>query len=539
MRRDGQSSAQVETRGSAREVEARPRASDRRLASHGAPPESSAQTGLVARVVGYYRRLGDFFGRQIWEQRLEELSTARAWGYKTSRILYCTVRGAFLGDTLQVQAAALTYFTVLSLVPLLAFAFALLKGFGAYDALIEESIRPYVLGLLSGNQSLRTAFEQILSFVDNTGVTSLGFIGLLTLLYAATRLLRNIEGALNGIWSVRTGRETLQQVRDYLAIIVVTPICLMAAAGLTATAEALDIFGRAGDRLGIGAFVDWAIGVSGPLVVIFLGLLFLYKVMPYTSVRMLSAVTGAAIGALLWYLVLIAHVKFQVGVAQYNALYSSFGAIPIFLAWLQLSWLVVLIGAQIASTHQNSRGLAQRRRFTATDQALKEAIGLASALRIGDAFLSCEGPISERKLSTELAVPEPMLRELLETLVQASIVVQAEPISDPTYVLARPAERIRVKDVLDALRKTHGVPNDSFTAHAQMGSMAAQLWRELDAALSESPANRTLREVLDARDAEPHAQEDGDEREAAAAGEAITPEQTGGDGAAAALRSSV
>jgi membrane protein len=99
------------------------------------------------------------------------------------------------------RAAALTYFTVLSLVPLLAFAFALLKGFGAYDVLVRESIRPYVLKLFAGNEPLQQAFEKLLQFVEQTGVASLGVLGLLFLLYAATRLLRNIEGALNEIWA--------------------------------------------------------------------------------------------------------------------------------------------------------------------------------------------------------------------------------------------------------------------------------------------------------------------------------------------------
>jgi membrane protein len=457
--------------------------------------QASSQ-GIVARLVGTYRRGGDFFTRTIWEQNIEEMPTGKAWAYKTARVAQSTLRAVFFGDTLQVRAAALTYFTVLSLVPLLAFAFALLKGFGAYDVLVKETLRPYLRDFLSGNESLQIAVDQILGFVENTGVTSLGFIGLITLLYAATRLLRNIELALNEIWCVHAGREAVQQLRDYVAIIVVTPICMMAGAGLTTAGQALEIVQAAGKTLGISELLDQLITVLGPLFVLFLGLLFLYTVMPYTRVRFVSGLTGAAVGAVLWYAVLIVHVRFQVGVANYNALYSSFGAIPIFLAWLQISWLVVLAGAQIAASHQNSSELSQRKRLANADPALKESISLAALLSIGRAFVACERPVSRGALSNELFVPEPLLTELLDQLIRAQLLVTTGEPSDPSYVLARPAEAIHMKDVLDALRRHQGSPSEAFAGRAPIGQKAAELWQALDESITGSSANRTLQDVL-------------------------------------------
>ena len=463
--------------------------------AEGTGESGESSRGVGARVARFYHRGADFFTEAIWEQPIEDLPTRKAWAYKTARVVYCTLRGLIFSDTLQVRAAALTYFTVLSLVPLLAFAFALLKGFGAYEVLVEETLRPYLHNFLEGNESLQTASDQILGFVENTGVTSLGFIGLIALLYAATRLLRNVELALNEIWSVRTAREAVQQLRDYLAIIVVTPICMMAGAGLTTAGQAFEILRAAGETLGISELLDQLIGVLGPLSVLFLGLLFLYMIMPYTKVRLLSAVTGAAVGAVLWYAVLILHVRFQVGVARFNALYSSFAAIPIFLAWLQISWLVVLAGAQVASAHQNSVGLAQRKRMANADSALKESISLAALLRIGRAFVRCDGAVSLGTLSDELAAPEPLLTELLERLVRAQLLIMSGEPSDPTYVLARPPELIKLKDVLDACRRHHGSPADALVGRA-IGAQAVRLWEKLDEATTASNANRTLQDVL-------------------------------------------
>jgi membrane protein len=452
---------------------------------------------VASRVRGAYRRSVAFFGTEIWQRRLDELPRGRARRYQLARIAQRTFRALVLDDELHVRAAALTYFTVLSLVPLLAFVFALLKGFGAYELLIHGTIRPYIVQFLSGNPALRDSFDKILGFVERTGVTSLGFLGLLTLLYAGTRLLRNIEGAFNDIWSIRSGRRPLEQLRDYISMIVVMPLCLMAAAGLATAGQATRMLHSASAQLGLGAVVKQLSSILGPLVVLFLGLLFLYKVMPYTHVRAKSAVVGAVIGALAWYLVLLAHVSFQIGVARFNALYSGFAAVPIFLAWLQISWLTVLVGAQITATHQNGRMLAQRKRLAGADQALRESISLAVMLRIVTAFLSQERPASLEQLARELDADDVLLMELLDALVRAELLVRALPNEDPRYVLARPPESIRLKDVLDALRRSPG--DTPHIAHDAFGRDALALWRELDDATASAEANRSLAQVAQAR----------------------------------------
>jgi membrane protein len=442
-------------------------------------------------------QLHRFFASDVWETRVDELPRGQALGYRAARIAHTTLRSLVLDDLLHVRAAALTYYTVLSLVPLLAFAFALVKGLGAYDLLVEQTIRPSVLTLLAGNEPLRRAFEQILEFVGQTGVTSLGLVGLLTLLYAATRLLRNIEGALNEIWGASEARDVVEQVRDYVAIIVVTPLCLLCAATLTTVGQALDMVRAAGATLGLRALLDPLIGLLGPLLVLFVGLLVLYIVMPNTRVRVRSALLGAVIGGLAWYVVLIAHVRFQVGVARFNALYSSFGAVPIFLAWLQLSWLVVLVGAQIAATHQHSRGLAQTKRLGAADQAVREAVCLSALLRIARAFMNGEPRPRLLSLSAALDVPEALLAELLDRLALSGLLAKTDSSSDPGYVLALAPERFRVKDVLDALRRTPGASPAQLARRLRLDSEAERLWLELDRALADSPVNCSFRELLD------------------------------------------
>jgi len=455
--------------------------------------------GIVARLRVGYESAERFFGRDIWEQAPKESSGARSRLYRGARIVYTTLRELLFRDTLHVRAAALTYFTVLSLVPLLAFSFALLKGFGAYGMLVNETIRPAVHSFLAGNEALRSAFDHILSFVEGTSVTSLGVIGLLALLYAATRLLRNIEGAFNQLWGVSAARELLEQLRDYVSIIVVTPLCLLAAAALTTAGQALDLLRAAGDTLGISKLLDSLIGLAGPLFVLFVGLCFLYKVLPCTNVRLASMALGGAVGALLWYAVLIAHVRFQVGVAQYNALYSGFGAIPIFLAWLQISWLVVLIGAEVAAAHQNDRAIAQGVRGAAEGEAAKERVALAAMLRIAAAFMDSAPAPTLTRLAEELDVPEVLLRDVLASQVRAGFIVRVAGQDEAAFALARPPSRIRAKEIIDTIKGTELLASEPRVPESEPLAIAADVWRALDRAVLESPDNRTLDTILTAR----------------------------------------
>lgn len=461
----------------------------------------TADDGFITRAARRLQRLWRFFSHEVWEQQLSEMPKGKAMGYRAARIAYCTFRGLIFEETLHVRAAALTYFTVLSLVPLLAFAFAVLKGFGAYDALVQQTIRPYFTSLLNANEPLQRAFEELLGFIEQTGVASLGFIGLLFLLYAATRLLRNVEGALNEIWGVRSARSLFEQTRDYVAIILVLPVSLLAAGALTTFGQALDLLRSAGETLGISGLLDRAISIFSPVTVLFLSLLFLYTVLPNASVRLRSAALGALIGSIAWYLALIAHVRFQVGVARFNALYSGFAAFPIFLAWLHISWLVVLVGAQIASTHQHHRSLARRARIADADRAFREAICLSAVLEVVRAFVRGTPYPTREALSQRFDAPEGVIVEMLDRLVEAGILVRVNAPDEGAYALAKPPDRIRVKEVLDALRRSPTF-RPEVRQSAGLDRVASQLWLELDRAMERSPANCSLRQAIEQEERE-------------------------------------
>ena len=448
-------------------------------------------------------KVREFFGRDIWEARLDRLPAPMAMRYRAARLLYRTVDGLLISDTLHVNAAALTYYTMLSLVPMLAFGFALLKGLGGYEALVEDTIRPFVLSTFTGNASLRHAIEQVLDFVAQTDVTSLGFVGFALLLWAATRLLHNIEVVFNEIWEAPRGRGPIQRLTHQLAILVVVPICLMLAAALGTVTHSVAALRTLQARLGLGGALEWSVGAVGPFAIVGVALLFLYRIMPNTQVRPRSALVGAVLGSLMWYAALVVHVRFQVGVARFNALYASFAALPIFLVWLHVSWLVVMVGASIAATHQHERSSTQHRRAARANPALREALCLSALIAITRAFVEGAEPRGLCELCDELDAPEPLLHELLQRTATAGLLVEAgsPDQADPHFTLARAPERIHVKDVLDALRGSASEEPRAIGHERGVDAGVAELLARFDSDLAQSPHNRTLRELAEARPA--------------------------------------
>ena len=331
-------------------------------------------------------RLRVFFTEQIWAVRAAELRRGRALLYRASRVGYSTVRG-FFANRLTVRAAALTYYSVLSIVPFLAFAFAVLKGFGAYASFIEGTARPFLRETFGGNPALLGSLERIIQFVDRTGVSTLGAVGLLVLVYTCVSLLSGVEEILNEIWGATTKRSILRQVTDYVTLLVTTPLLVVAAATVATAAQSSRVVLFLRDALQLGGVIDFLLQFTS-LAVVAVAFFAIYMILPNVRTRPLSAAIGAAVAAVLWQGALVLYVRFQVGMSSYNALYSVLSAIPIFLVWTYVSWLVVLVGAQVAASHQNERVVRQQFRARRTDLALRETLALVATAHVARDFLS-------------------------------------------------------------------------------------------------------------------------------------------------------
>jgi membrane protein len=409
-----------------------------------------------------WEAMGAFLAGDLWRKELGSLSTLRALGYKGLRVLYLTLRGFHL-DRCLLRASALTFMTGLSIVPLLAFVFAVAKGLGAYDVLLNDVIRPLLdqhLGggvegaaAIAGGSEVRDALEQVLLLVQNTRVGSLGTFGLAILVYTVVKLLGSIEHTFNEIWGVHKSRSILRRLSNYLSIIVVVPILLTTAAAVTTSLQSQSILDYASRTLGLDLLVTYY-ARFGPFVAVWIGFTFVYMFMPNTRVRPSSAILGGLIGGALWQLAQVLHLRFQVGVANYNAIYSTFAALPIFMFWLYLSWTTVLLGAEVACAHQGEPAFRQVMRARNQDPAYLEAVAVRAMGRVAVTFLAGKPPLRVSVLAQELGVPERSVDDVLERLRDSGLVSLGEDPegASPEVLPARDLSHIRLQDILDSLR---------------------------------------------------------------------------------------
>ncbi|MEC8494742.1 MAG: YihY/virulence factor BrkB family protein [Planctomycetota bacterium] len=472
-----------------------------------------------------------FFTRELWARELTTLPTLRRWTYGVARVVQLTLAN-FVKDRCTWRAAALTYITVLSLVPMLAFAFSVAKGLGAYEQLERETIVPFLdatfgeagvaagdpetsgsdgadaqqtvrpeaeRGAAEGGAEVRRAIDTVLDFVQRTDVSKLGALGFLLVLYTVVKLLGAIEHSFNDIWGVRKARSLPRKIADYFSTVVMVPLLLI-------TGTTVLNLARTGYPGGEGA--------SGPgsalwrdlssLALVWLGFALSYVLMPNTRTRITSALVGGVVGGSFWQLFQWAHLELQLGVATYNAIYSTFAALPIFLFWVHTSWMTVLLGAEAASAHQNQARHGQLVRSRDYDLARKELLALRLVARVTQTFLAGEPPRGTVELADELGCPERTLEEVRSALEEAGLIALTDADADaaPITLTVDPGI-VRIQDVLDALkgssveeREVAGAGDGpELDAHVERAFGAFR--RERDA----GRANLTLRDL--ARDEEP------------------------------------
>jgi membrane protein len=434
------------------------------------------------------RRVAQFLEQDPWSAELSELSRVRAVVYRQARLFWLALRGFSRDQALQ-RASGLAFDTVLGLLPLLALLVSTLKGFGAYRALVKGVLEPALVDVMGGMEqrheqdviTLKTAVVRGLEFVDRADFSAIGIVGLVLLVYVVILMLVSVEQSLNHVFGAAKARSITRRIADYSAILFITPLCIMVAAAVTAAARSLAWFGGGG-MLQLGAVV--AVGA---------GLSMVYIVMPFTRVRVRSALYGGTVAGVAWYLMLIAHVHFQLGVARYNALYSTFAAFPLFLVWVFFSWIVVLFGAELTAVHQNTDSFRWRVRRADAAHSTRLFVAVRALAVITAAFLEGGPPPSLNQLRRKLRVPGPLVSEVLDQLIDRRFVVRSAEGPAAGYTPARDIDHVSLSDVMDALeleRISNLAPLDSL-----LDVRVQELLAQMSQARSSCRANLTLREL--------------------------------------------
>ncbi len=485
-----------------------------------------AQRGPEPAAGGRVAAISRWLGEELWRLQLERLPRWRAWPLKALRVAYLAFRG-FVADNCLFRASGLTYITVLALVPLLAFAFSVAKGFGAYETLQTRVIEPWIDRILPSNSpddllgpgaqpadgaeqpegaytTARAAVENVLDLVEATDFSKLGFFGLAILLYMVFKLLGSVERAFNDIWGVSRSRTVLRKLSDYVALVVITPILVTTGLGLftlSQTQRTLQRFGLVSDTTEPSAAADpgvaWLVQI-GPFIVIVVGLALVYLTLPNTRVRGSSALWGALVGGALTVLALIGHTTFQLGIANFDAIYAGFAAFPIFLVFIYFLWTTVLFGAEVAAAHQ---GQGAYRRFTLgtpRDQSARERLALQTLGRLTLAFRGNQTSCTTEELAEELGVPEADVSAIVGRLGRAELVAAVgAPDDGERWVLTRDPNQVLITDVLHELRHEQAPEPLERIITPDLDLRIDLALAELDQAAQRSNANQTLSELAE------------------------------------------
>lgn len=310
--------------------------------------------------------LKGFIEDEAWETHTAALSRVKRSSYRQLRIFYLAAKG-FIDNRCLLQASALTYTTLLSLVPLLALMFSILKGLG-----VQNTLAPILLEQLSaGSEEIVT---QIIGYIDRTNVKALGALGLVGLVATAISLIGNIELALNRIWGVARTRSLGRKFSDYMSILLTCPLLFAGALGATSSIKSESFVQGILELPGM-SYLVLLLAMLSPYVLMWIALTFLYSYLPNTAVRIRSALFGGIIAGTLWQLAQQGYIHFQVGVTKANAIYGAFAQLPIFLVWLYVGWNIVLLGALLSAAHQNIRTPTRQMEASSARYSFREELG--------------------------------------------------------------------------------------------------------------------------------------------------------------------
>jgi membrane protein len=397
----------------------------------------------MAGIVTILKKGWGFLNQKLWIVRLEKLNKRHYFLVKQLRIFSLAFKG-FNEDKCLIKATALTFYTLFSIVPILALVFAMGKAFG-YDQKLKAEI---ATGYGDSSTVLNQAFIYADRMLENAKGSLIAGFGVLLLLWSVISLLINIENSFNDIWEIKKGRTWYRKLTDYVTIIIIAPIFLVVSSGLTvflqyySNSDAWILSTTMAVLLKLISFLMLA-GVFA----------FIYIVLPNTKVTFRSAAIAAVITAVLFELLQWGYINFQVGAGRLNAIYGTFAALPLFLIWVQYSWYIVLFGAELAFANQNVGHYELENEIQNISVRYKRVIALLVCNRIVKNFHEGKKPLSAKDLAGVLDLPMRLALTILNELVETKVLTEVKTSSDKeiAYQPAIADSKLTIKFIINRL----------------------------------------------------------------------------------------
>jgi membrane protein len=434
------------------------------------------------------KKVNEFLTKDLWHLDTGSLNKFKAWLVYLLKLIYATVKG-FTENELTLRAMSLVYTTLLSIVPLLAFSVSILKAFG----IVDNQLEPFLINFMEplGEKGVEIT-GQIIGFIENINFGVLGIIGLVMLIYTSISLIMKIEDSLNHIWKVRKGRSLVRRFSDYITILLIGPVLMFAAIGLTASFESNAIVQKVLAIQPLGTLVLLSAKLI-PYLFVFLVFTFIYAVIPNTKVKIKSAFIGGAIAGIAWQTTGWVFAFSVAKSTKYAAIYSSLAVLILFMIWLYINWLILLIGAQIAYCHQNLKTLDLGRTIFQLSSKVKEKMAFLVMYLIGYNFYHNEEKWTFDSLVNYLGLPQESVDTTLSELKDKNLILEVG--DDPTFYLpAKDIEVITLAEIIDAARTNRETPllENRYLANPEID----QITEHIDDAIHGALGEMTLKDLV-------------------------------------------
>jgi membrane protein len=442
-------------------------------------------------ILAVKSKIINFIENDIWRIQSKNTPRSNFFFIKQLRILILAVR-EFFEDNCLLRASALTFYSLLSIVPVVAMAFGIAKGFG-FQKLLEKQLFEKFPGQ---EEVMIQIIRYAHSLLENTKGGMIAGIGLAFLLWSVIKLLGNIERSLNAIWKINRPRTFGRKFGDYLSIVIISPLLVILSSSVTVfIATQITLITGKISLLGIFNPVIFFILKLLPYCLVWILFIFTYIVMPNTKVNFRSGFIAGVIAGTIFQVVQWAYIFFQVGVARYNAIYGSFAALPLFMIWLQLSWLIVLFGGEISFAYQSVDNYEFEPDCRNISQMFKKLISLQIAHLVIKAFYRGEPPLTVSKITQALEIPIRLVQKILDELVEGGIFSYAETKENNElfYQPARDINGMTIKSIIEALDQI-GVDNIPVPQTSELKVLSETLQSFSDV-IEESPSNRLLKDI--------------------------------------------
>lgn len=417
--------------------------------------------GMITKIKKTVARIHTFFNEDLWDVNLNILPGTRRFLLSVLRVVHMVVKG-FVTNRSGVQASAMTYFTLMAMVPVLALMLSVSKGFRVQDRLLETvgiqfypATREVVVapdGPLSElPKPLTKIIKDVFLAVEDTNFSTLGIVGIALLFWSVVKMMGRIEAIFNTIWGAGKSRTIIRKFSDYISVLVTFPILLLLATSASAALQSEGLNTLLRERLGHVFWVyERGLGLTSIFFII-LGFSLLYMFMPNTKVKLFPAFVGGLIGGICFVAWQWFYFTVQIGAAKQNPIYGTFAAIPLFLIFVQIGWLLVLFGAEVGFAVQNYKTYHIESSPNTLSFATQQLLGLLIITEVARAFHK-GSQWNAVDYSSSHNIPARVTAVVLDRLVDGNVLIAVEgEKKERTYVPAKDLGSLTVGDVRNAL----------------------------------------------------------------------------------------